>query len=74
MMPLWTTATSPDWDKCGWLFSSEGSPWVAQRVWPMPTLPESGVLSSFRRRQSSLPRALTTSISPPRSTATPAES
>ena len=34
MMPLWTMLTrGVEW---GWLFTSLGSPWVAQRVCPMP--------------------------------------
>ena len=37
MMPLWTTATGPV--LCGWAFTSEGRPCVAQRVCPTPTEP-----------------------------------
>src|SRR5207237_843041 len=37
MMPLWTTETPPE--TCGWAFLSEGTPCVAQRVWPMPIWP-----------------------------------
>ncbi len=37
MMPLCTTATPAYW--CGWAFSSEGLPCVAQRVCPMPAGP-----------------------------------
>ena len=40
MMPLWTMATSSE--KCGWALVSLGTPWVAQRVWPMPIVPSSG--------------------------------
>ena len=58
MMPLWTTATSPDWDKCGWLFSSEGSPWVAQRVWPMPVCPAGKGVPRLARRSAMRPTAL----------------
>ena len=39
MMPLWTTAILPFWLTWGWEFTSLGAPWVAQRVWPMPTVP-----------------------------------
>ena len=40
MMPLCTTASFPlAW---GWALFSVGRPWVAQRVWPMPTEPLSG--------------------------------
>src|SRR5947209_7740788 len=40
MMPLWTTATSRDAIGCA--LRSEGTPCVAQRVWPMPILPCTG--------------------------------
>ena len=41
MMPLCTTASS--WlEKCGWALRSHGAPWVAQRVWAMPSRPLSG--------------------------------
>ena len=55
MMPLCTTATPPAW--CGWALRSEGWPWVAQRVWPMPAWPRIG--SCTRRSDSaiSLPTA-----------------
>lgn len=39
MMPLWTTATLPSASRCGWALTSEGAPWVAQRVWAMPVVP-----------------------------------
>ena len=39
MMPLWTTAMRPEVLTWGWELMSEGSPWVAQRVWPRPTVP-----------------------------------
>ena len=41
MIPLWTTAMRPLQSRCGWAFWSFTSPWVAQRVWPMPQLPAS---------------------------------
>ncbi len=71
MMPLWMRAISPLQSRSGWAFVSEGAPWVAQRVWPMPTVP-------FRcgRRDSRTaisPAALCTA-SPFSTTATPAES
>jgi hypothetical protein len=37
MMPLWTTATPST--MCGWALPTVGAPWVAQRVWAMPTVP-----------------------------------
>ena len=38
MMPLCTTAMRPAVSVCGWALTSLGSPWVAQRVWPMPSV------------------------------------
>jgi hypothetical protein len=55
MIPLWTTATGPDW--CGWAFFTLGSPWVAQRVWPIPALPASGSWTRRSDRFTSLPSA-----------------
>ena len=40
MMPLWTSATPSL--TCGWALVSLGTPWVAQRVWPMPVTPPRG--------------------------------
>ena len=40
MMPLCTTATRSV--AIGWALRSDGLPWVAQRVWPMPIVPASG--------------------------------
>jgi hypothetical protein len=58
----------------GWAFSSEGLPWVAQRVWPIPTGPSIGrsrrILSRFRI----LPALRRTWSTPSAMTATPAES
>ena len=39
MMPLCTTATSSLLSVCGCALVSLAGPWVAHRVWPMPTLP-----------------------------------
>src|SRR3954468_20788137 len=76
MMPLCTTDTPPE--TCGWAFLSEGTPWVAQRVCAMPISPakpparrSSSVTRPAERRRSSVPRA---PLSPPWTTATPAES
>ena len=46
MMPLWTTATRSV--ACGCALFSVGLPWVAQRVWPMPVWPASGLAASLR--------------------------
>jgi hypothetical protein len=39
MIPLCTTAMRPAVSVCGWAFSAVGSPWVAQRVCPIPGAP-----------------------------------
>ena len=72
MMPLWMTETEPT--RCGWAFSSDGRPWVAQRVCPMPIEPGAGSLTSLSSRFDSLPRHRTTRVAPSFQTATPAES
>jgi hypothetical protein len=41
-MPLCTTTTSPVMPICGWALRALGSPWVAQRVCPMPIAPTRG--------------------------------
>ena len=44
---------------CGWALASFGRPWVAQRVWPTPTVPASdSPLFSRSARRESLPSAL----------------
>ncbi len=75
MIPLWITTIRPEASRCGWAFSSEGRPCVAQRVWPIPKRPGGGVLAIFSVRFPSLPslRATRTSPSSP-TTAMPAES
>jgi hypothetical protein len=72
MMPLWMTEIAPT--LCGWAFSSDGRPWVAQRVWPMPIVPGAGSLVSLSSRFASLPRQRTTRLAPLDQTLTPAES
>ena len=73
MIPLWISATRPDGSVCGWELASLGSPCVAQRVWPRPEVPGSGV--SAPSRLASLPERFTTaSGAPGRPTTTPAES
>ena len=44
-MPLCTTASFSV--ACGCAFFSVGRPWVAQRVWPMPIVPDSGSRESL---------------------------
>ena len=73
MMPLWIIATrAVAW---GWALDSVAAPWVAHRVWPMPTRPEIGSSSSRRSSAESLPEARRRSMAPAESsTASPAES
>jgi hypothetical protein len=59
MMPLWTTAMVPSMLLWGWAFSTEGAPWVAQRVCPMPTDPSIGSRTALSST-ASLPLARTT--------------
>ena len=49
MIPLWTTATAPSASRCGWALTSVAAPWVAQRVWPMPSLPANRLGSAASR-------------------------
>src|SRR5690606_36823695 len=72
MMPLWTMATSLE--KCGCALVSFGTPWVAQRVWPMPIVPSSGSSPSRFSRLTSLPSARRRPSRPWSIVATPAES
>ncbi len=39
MTPLCTTAIRPAQSTWGWALTIEGTPWVAQRVCPMPAMP-----------------------------------
>ena len=72
MVPLWTTATAPAQSSWGWALASVGGPWVAQRVWPMPSVPGSCRSPSCFSRLASLPALRSTwSPSAPR-IATPA--
>src|SRR5437667_7733606 len=71
-MPLWTSTSGPD--RCGWAFCSDGLPCVAQRVWPIPTVPCSPAPFTVFSRLVSLPTLRRTSIFPSQSTARPAES
>ena len=73
MMPLWTTATRPAVSVWGWAFISFGSPWVAQRVWPMPSV-DLVVLLSLSRRSWTRPAVFVTWSRPRYTTARPAES
>ena len=46
MIPFWTTATAPELSVWGCAFLTSGLPWVAQRVWPIPTVP--GIFFLFK--------------------------
>ena len=43
LFALWTTANAPSPPRWGWALVSVAAPWVAHRVWPMPTRPRRGV-------------------------------
>ena len=74
MIPLWMTAMRPEQSRWGWAFSSVGGPWVAHRVWPIPTVPATPPRSPRTASSSpSLPARFTTERSPS-IRATPAES
>ncbi len=70
-MPLWTTMNSlVGSDRRGWQLMTEGTPWVAHRVWAMEQC-ETNVLlvlmveSAMRlRRPTTLPTSLKSTISP----------
>ena len=74
MIPLWTTATRPLASVCGWALTSVAGPWVAQRVWPMPTLPPNRLGSPSARSRTRPARLATRTPALPPSTASPAES
>ena len=46
MMPLCTIATRSV--AMGWALRSVGTPWVAQRVWPMPIVPRQRLAAETR--------------------------
>lgn len=77
MMPLWMIATLPSRLACGCAFTSLGTPFVAQRVWPIATVASGSGRASmsstrFDRRPAFL-RTATRSM-PGAVSATPAES
>ena len=74
MMPLWITAIRPDWSVWGWALGVVGAPWVAHRVWPMPTVPPGKPPASSCSSMLSLPAALRISRPWPFTTAMPDES
>ena len=55
MIPLWTTTSDAVAVGVGWAFSSEGRPWVAQRVWPMPSDARRAALAQHRLRAILMP-------------------
>ena len=58
---------------CGWALRSEGTPWVAQRVWAMPMWAESWRASASAASSATRPQERRR-VSSPASTARPAES
>src|SRR5438093_8814169 len=74
-MPLWTTTSVPLQSVWGWALSSDGRPWVAHRVCPIPMAPVSGRSRRMPSRFLMRPAARRTSSVPDgASTAIPAES
>ena len=73
MIPLWITATRPVQSTCGCALRSVGAPWVAHRVWPKPTVPAGPPDPRALSSSESFPARFTT-VRPPSTTATPAES
>src|SRR5512138_3822766 len=74
MMPLCTTTRSPLQSRWGWAFCSEGRPWVAHRVWPIPVGPGRGEAASAFSSAAIFPTLRQSPSFPPAATATPAES
>ena len=73
MIPLCTTEIRPSSLRCGWALRSAAGPWVAHRVWPMPTWPASR-LGSAASSPRTRPTVRTTVVPVRPSTARPAES
>ena len=71
---MWTTTIEPVQSVCGWAFSSDGRPWVAHRVWPIPSGPSSGRSRSTASRLRNRPALRRTWSTPSATMATPAES
>jgi len=74
MMPLWMTAMRPDWSVCGWALGVVGAPCVAQRVWPIPSVPAGICPSICCSRAESFPADFMIFRPFPLTTAIPAES
>ena len=74
MMPLWAIASRPLQSVWGWALRSTGGPWVAQRVWPMPTLAPAGASPTAAASSASFPERRRRHTSPSACRATPAES
>ncbi len=62
--PLWATATVSVQSVCGCAFSLQGAPWVAHRVWPIPTFPVSPCVPRPAMKSEILPFSFRTSTLP----------
>jgi hypothetical protein len=62
MMPLWTTKIRLWQSVCGWALTNVGLPWVAQRVWPIPSVPVGMFALSFSISMSTLASDLVTLV------------
>ena len=74
MIPLWMTAIRPAWSVWGCALGVVGAPWVAHRVWPMPSVPVGIPSSSACSSTLSLPAAFMILSPLPFTTAMPDES
>ena len=74
MIPFWTTAIVSLLFKWGWEFASDGAPWVAHLVWPIPIHPSTGFCFILSAKLDNLPLNFLTSKWSLLNTATPAES
>ncbi len=74
MIPLWMMAISPLQSQWGWAFRSSGSPWVAQRVCPIPKEADSSFPLIISARSATLPAFFSMISLPSFIRARPAES
>ena len=74
MIPLWTRASPPVQSAWGWALASDGRPWVAHRVWPIPVVASAGASPTAPASSASFPARRRTQTLPPSTRATPAES
>ena len=64
----------PEQSAWGWALASDGRPWVAHRVWPMPVVAAAGASPTAATSSASFPGRRRIQTWPPFTSATPAES